>query len=120
MPRPTPVTALACLYLSLGALLLLLALPVSRMREAYTLFGSLVSAQTYMYWFLTQGVVWLYLSYAFFQGLSLGLHVYLALKASRWGVMVLSGELQGMTLLALIVDVLLAALVWHHREWFRN
>lgn len=120
MQRPTALTVIACSQLFLAAIHVLLALPVSRVPATYQLFGTVVSGETYMYWFLTMGVVWAYMAYVFFQGLYLGLMVYLGLKASHWGVMLLSGDVSKFTLLAALIDAVVLAFVWKHRDWFRN
>lgn len=120
MDRPRVLTVLACLYVLWAGLFLLMAVPVSRMQEGYELFGTWVSARTYMYWFVVQGGVWAYLAYAFFQGLELGFFLYLALKLSHWGVTLLSGGLEGLAIPALALDALILGLVWREREWFRN
>jgi hypothetical protein len=120
MQRPTALTVIACGQLALAALHILVALPVSRLGGSYDLFGTLVSGETYMYWFLVMGVVWAYMAYVFFQGLALGLFVYLALKASHWGVTLLSMSVSKATLGAALLDAVVLFFVWKHRDWFRN
>lgn len=120
MPRPKAITALTVLYLLLGAMSLLLALPARRLAPGYMIFGSWVSPTTYMYWIILSGVIWLGLAFAFHQGLALGLWIYLGLKASHWGVSLLSGGLGAEAVPALVVDGAILLVVWKNRDWFRN
>lgn len=83
------------------------------------LFGSWVSAHTYMYWLIMSGVVWLGIAFSFFHGISLGLWIYLGLKSSHWGVTLISGNLGMEILPALLIDGAILFLIWKHREWFR-
>lgn len=120
MQRPKVITALSILYLLMGLGCLLLAVPARRLQEGYLLFGSWVSATTYMYWIAMMGVVWLGFAFAFHQGLSLGLWVYLGLKASHWGVNLLSGNLGWEALPGLLLEGGLVYLLWRERDWFRH
>jgi hypothetical protein len=119
LKRPAAITALAVLYLALGALFLLLAVPAAKIPGGTMLFGSWVSARTYMYWMVMCGVVWLGISFCFFQGIFLGLWIYLGLKASHWGVSLLAGNLGGEALPALLLDGAIVFVIWKHRDWFQ-
>jgi hypothetical protein len=108
------------LYLSMGALNLLLALPARRIAAGYQLFGNWVSPTTYMYWILMSGVIWLGVAFAFQHGLALGLWIYLGLKASHWGVELLSGGLGTEAIPAVLVDGAILFVIWKHKDWFQN
>ncbi len=120
MDRPRSITVLAYIFLGFGALSLLLAIPAFRLSQSYTLFGATVSSRTYATWILSCGCTWFFYSYAFFQGLTLGMQIYLGLKAAHWGVTLLSGNLSLLLVPAALVDFLILGLIWKEKEWFRN
>lgn len=120
MKRPALITFLGYFFLLLGALMLLAAIPTLRMRGHYEWMGTWVKARTFMYWTLVQGGVWLFLSYGFFQGLTVAYYAYITLKLAHWGVLLMSGTAVGVDFVGLAVEAALLYAVTRHRAWFRN